>query len=30
MIDEDLFLEEKEKFLEIFRDVITISLEEIL
>jgi len=30
MIDEDLFLEEKQKFLEIFRDVITISLEEIL
>lgn len=29
-IDLDLYLEEKEKFLEIFRDVIIISLEEIL
>ena len=29
-IDEDLYLEEKEKFLEILKDVIVISLEEIL
>jgi uncharacterized protein YpiB (UPF0302 family) len=29
-IDEDIFLNEKSQFLEIFRDIITITLEDIL